>query len=101
MKLDPIKSITSRTLGLLMMSIIPGAGVGAVFAKDWYIGGLIAFGTAVAIVISYLGVALAWNGKFTNNDIQEAFRTATAKAGDTNNEIKDTIKDMTDPKSNG
>lgn len=88
------KNLVIRVLGLAMMTFLPGMGVGAVIAKDWLTGGAIAFGTACATVIVYIGVALAWSGKATDFDIQEAFRTATAKAGETNDSIHAAIADV-------
>ena len=88
------KNIVIRIIGLGMMTFLPGMGVCAVVAKDWLTGGAIAFGTACATVIVYIGVALAWQGKATDFDIQEAFRTATAKAGETNDGIHAAIADV-------
>jgi hypothetical protein len=92
-----VKNLGIRVVGLAMMTFLPGMGVGAVVAKDWLTGGAIAFGTACATVIVYLGVALAWSGKATDSDIQEAFRTATAKAGETNDEVHAAIADLSAP----
>jgi hypothetical protein len=86
--------IIVRTVGLFLMTFIPGMGIGAVISKDWLKGGEIAFGAGLATVVVYLGVALTWYGKWTPNDIQEAFRTAAAKAGDGNNDIQTTIKEV-------
>jgi hypothetical protein len=88
------KNIIVRVIGLAMMTFLPGMGVGAVIAKDWLTGGAIAFGTSCATVIVYLGVALAWQGKASDFDIQEAFRTATAKAGETNDQVHAAIADV-------
>ena len=93
------KDIVTRTVGLFLMSFIPGAGVGAIFAKDWVMGGIIAFSSSAVVVIGYLGVVLAWFGKATLHDIQEAFRTATAKAGDSNSEVKKIINDIDTPET--
>jgi len=89
-----VKNIVIRIIGLAMMTFLPGMGVGAVVAKDWLTGGAIAFGTACATVVVYIGVALAWQGKASDLDIQEAFRTATAKAGETNDEVHSAIADL-------
>ena len=91
------KNIIVRIIGLAMMTFLPGMGVGAVIAKDWLTGGAIAFGTACATVVVYIGVALAWQGKASDFDIQEAFRTATAKAGETNDNIHAAIADVSTP----
>jgi len=92
-----VKNIGIRVIGLAMMTFLPGMGVGAVIAKDWLTGGAIAFGTACATVIVYIGVALAWQGKASDFDIQEAFRTATAKAGEGNDNIHAAIADVSNP----
>jgi len=89
-----LKNIGIRVIGLAMMTFLPGMGVGAVIAKNWLTGGAIAFGTACATVIVYIGVAFAWSGKASDFDIQEAFRTATAKAGETNDNIHAAIADV-------
>jgi hypothetical protein len=93
--------ILVRTVGLFLMTFLPGMGIGAVISKDWLKGGEIAFGAGLATVIVYLGVALTWYGKWTSNDIQEAFRTAAAKAGDGNAEIQETIKEVSTPPTQG
>jgi hypothetical protein len=82
------KNISIRTLGLAMMTFIPGMGVGAAIAHDWLMGGLIAFGTSVATVVVYLGVVLTWAGKMTLHDVEDAFRTAANKAAENNQDIK-------------
>ena len=87
-----IISFLLRTIGTALFSAIPGAGIGSLLIKDWLKGSEIAFGSSMAIVISYIGVMLAWNGKFTAEDVQEGFRTAAAKAGDSNAEVKEVLK---------
>ena len=87
-----VKSILFRTIGTALFSAVPGAGIGALLIKDWLKGSEIAFGSSMAIVISYIGVMLAWNGKFTTDDVQEGFRTAAAKAGDSNADVKEVLK---------
>ena len=91
------KNISIRIIGLAMMTFLPGMGIGAVVAKNWLMGGAIAFGTACATVVVYIGVALAWQGKASDFDIQEAFRTATAKAGETNDQVHAAIADVSTP----
>ena len=83
-----MKNVGLRTLGLLMMSFPIGMGIGAAFVSDWVMGGLIAFGTAALTVVTFIGVILTWNGKLTDKDWQEAFRSAANKAGEDNEEIK-------------
>ena len=45
------------------------------------------------IAISGMGVILAWRGRITGHDVQEAFRTATAKAGEDNEIVQDFIEE--------
>lgn len=92
-----VKNMAVRIIGLAMMTFLPGMGIGAVVAKNWLMGGAIAFGTACATVVVYLGVALAWSGKASDFDIQEAFRTATAKAGETNDQVHQAIAEVSAP----
>ena len=88
------KQIIVRIIGLFLMTFLPGMGIGAVISKDWLNGGEIAFGTGMATVVVYLGVALTWSGKWSANDIQEAFRTAAAKSGNSNDEIAKVIGEI-------
>lgn len=85
-----------RTLGLFMMSFIPGMGVGAAVAQDWLMGGLIAFGTSLATVVVYLGVVLTWSGRLTIDDSADAFRTAANKAAESNTDIKKALDHQTE-----
>ena len=95
-KFEIPKDIAIRTLGLAMMAFPVGMGVGAVFIKDWFVGGLMAFGASLLTVITILGVVLAWYGKASAKDIQEAFRTATSKAGEDNDLVQETIQKAKD-----
>jgi hypothetical protein len=88
------KQIIARTIGLFLMTFLPGMGIGAVISKDWLNGGEIAFGSGLATVVVYLGVALTWSGKWTAHDVQEAFRTAAAKSGSTNDEVAKVLTDV-------
>jgi Na+/proline symporter len=98
-RFDIPKEIIIRTIGLVMMSFPVGMGIGAVFVQNWLKGGLMAFSAAVLTVVTVLGVILSWNGTVTKADIQQAFRTATANAGDGNEDIAAVIKsqDKTTP----
>lgn len=91
-KCETVKDVAVRTVGLAMVSSSAGAGVGAIFAHNWITGSVVAFFATASIVWTYLGVVLMWNGKATSNDIQEAYRTAAAKAGDDNEDIKAVIE---------
>jgi hypothetical protein len=90
-RFDFHKDIAIRTLGVAMFSFPMGMGVGAVFAHDWFKGGAIAFASTMLIVISFVGVVLAWTGKLTSKDIKEAYQTATAKAGEDNDIIHEVL----------
>lgn len=86
---DIPKDIAIRTIGLAMMTFPIGTGVGAALMNgNWFLGGLIAFGTSILGVISFLGVVLTWSGKAGKPDIQNAFRTAAAKAAEDNEDVK-------------
>jgi hypothetical protein len=83
------KSIVLRSIGIVLMSFIPGMGIGAAVAGgDWFMGGLIATGTSFATVVIYLGVVLAWSGNWSENDVQTAFRAAASKAAEGNEDVQ-------------
>lgn len=83
------KQIIVRSLGIILMTFIPGMGIGAVAAGgDWLIGGVIATGTSFASVVIYIGVSLTWGGRLTQIDVQTAFRAAAAKAAEGNEDIQ-------------
>jgi hypothetical protein len=92
-RFDLHKDIAIRTLGVAMFSFPVGMGVGAVISNDWIKGGAIAFTSSILIAISGMGVILAWRGRITQHDVQEAFRTATAKAGEDNELVQEFIED--------
>jgi hypothetical protein len=85
------KEIAKRTFGLALMSFPAGMGVGSIVTGSWFTGGLVAFGTAAVTVSTYIGVMIAWNGDVSIKDIQEAFRTATSKAGEDNEVIAEVL----------
>jgi hypothetical protein len=83
------KSIVLRSIGIVLMTFIPGMGIGAVAAGgDWMMGGIIATGTSFATVIIYLGVVLAWSGNWSETDVQTAFRAAASKAAENNEDVQ-------------
>ena len=43
-------------------------------------GSIIGVGSAFAVVLTTVGVSLAWKGKLEINDIQNAYRAAVAKS---------------------
>jgi hypothetical protein len=91
-----IKSVAIRSLGISLMSFIPGMGIGAAAANgNWFVGGIIATGTAFATVILYLGVVLTWSGTITAKDIETAFRSAAAKSAESNDDVKEALEEHT------
>lgn len=89
-------SILARSIGIVMISFIPGMGIGAAAAGgDWLIGGIIATGTSFATVIIYLGVTLAWSGRWLESDVQTAFRAAASKAAEGNEDVKTALDETT------
>jgi len=56
-----------------------GTAIGAV-AGDWLMGTLIGVGSAFAVVLTTVGVAVAWKGTLEIQDIQNAYRAAVAKS---------------------
>jgi hypothetical protein len=88
------RQIFVRSLGIVLMTFIPGMGIGAVAAGgDWLVGGVIATGTSFASVIIYIGVSLTWGGRLTQTDVQTAFRAAAAKAAEGNEDIQAALED--------
>jgi hypothetical protein len=86
------KQIILRTVGIALMSFIPGMGIGAAANHgDWVMGGIIATGTALSTVIIYLGVVLTWSGTWTTKDVETAYRAAAAKAAEGNDEVKEAL----------
>lgn len=76
---ESVKQIVIRSIGLLMATAFGGTAIGAV-AGDWLMGTLIGVGSAFAVVITTIGVAVAWKGTLELNDIQNAYRAAVAKS---------------------
>jgi len=93
-RFDLHKDIAARTVGVAMFSFPVGMGVGAVISNDWVKGGAIAFTSTILIAISGMGVILAWRGRISHSDVQDAFRTATAKAGEDNELVQDLVEDV-------
>lgn len=86
------KSIILRSIGIVLMSFIPGMGIGAAATGgNWMIGGLVATGTSFATVVIYLGVVLAWSGRWSEADVQTAFRAAASKAAEGNEEVQEAL----------
>jgi hypothetical protein len=76
---ESIKQILVRSLGLTLATFFGGTAIGAV-AGDWVMGSLIGVGSAFAVVLTTIGVAVAWKGTLELNDIQNAYRAAVAKS---------------------
>ena len=74
-----IKQILVRSVGLTMATAFGGTAIGAV-AGDWLLGTLIGVGSAFAVVLTTIGVAVAWKGTLELDDIQNAYRAAVAKS---------------------
>jgi hypothetical protein len=62
-----------------MATAAGGTAIGAV-AGDWLMGSLIGVGSAFMVVITTIGVAVAWKGSLEVSDIQNAYRAAVAKS---------------------
>jgi len=76
---ETIKQLLVRSLGLVMATAAGGTAIGAV-AGDWLMGSLIGIGSAFMVVITTIGVAIAWKGSLELSDIQNAYRAAVAKS---------------------
>lgn len=90
---DLIKQIVARALGLLFATFFAGTGVGAIATNgDWVLGSLIGVGSAFAVVLTTIGVTLAWSGTLDAQDIANAFRAAVAKAAEGNENLEKALK---------
>jgi hypothetical protein len=88
-----IKTILARAVGLLFATFFAGTGVGAIATNgDWVLGSLIGVGSAFAVVLTTIGVTLAWSGTLNPQDISNAFRAAVAKAADGNENLEAALK---------
>ena len=73
------KQIIVRSIGLVLATFFGGTAIGAV-AGDWAMGSLIGVGSAFAVVLTTIGVAVAWKGTLEIQDITNAYRAAVAKS---------------------
>lgn len=73
------KQIVVRSIGLVLATFFGGTAIGAV-AGDWVMGSLIGVGSAFAVVLTTIGVAVAWKGTLELQDITNAYRAAVAKS---------------------
>ena len=78
-----------------MATAFGGTAIGAV-AGDWLMGTLIGVGSAFAVVITTIGVAIAWKGSLEVSDIQNAYRAAVAKSD--SEAVEDALKVTQDGK---
>jgi len=76
---ETIKQILIRSIGLVLATFFGGTAIGAV-AGSWWMGSLIGVGSAFAVVLTTVGVAVAWKGSLEISDIQNAYRAAVAKS---------------------
>lgn len=77
--MENIKQILVRSIGLTLATAFGGTAIGAV-AGNWVMGTLIGIGSAFAVVLTTIGVAVAWKGTLELQDITNAFRAAVAKS---------------------
>jgi hypothetical protein len=88
-----IKTIIARAFGLLLATFFAGTGVGAIATDgDWVLGSLIGVGSAFAVVLTTIGVTLAWSGTLNVQDIANAFRVAVAKSAENNENLEAALK---------
>lgn len=73
------KQILVRSIGLVLATFFGGTAIGAV-AGNWVMGSLIGVGSAFAVVLTTIGVAVAWKGSLELQDITNAYRAAVAKS---------------------
>lgn len=76
---ETIKQLLIRSVGLTLATFFGGTAIGAV-AGNWWMGSLIGVGSAFAVVLTTIGVAVAWKGSLELSDIQNAYRAAVAKS---------------------
>jgi flagellar motor component MotA len=76
---ENIKQILVRSIGLVLATAFGGTAIGAV-AGDWAFGTLVGILSAFAVVLTTIGVAVAWKGTLEITDITNAFRAAVAKS---------------------
>jgi hypothetical protein len=74
-----IKQILVRSIGLTLATAFGGTALGAI-GGNWLFGTLIGIGSAFAVVLTTIGVAVAWKGTLELTDISNAFRAAVAKS---------------------
>lgn len=78
-----------------MATAFGGTAIGAV-AGDWLMGSIIGIGSAFAVVVTMIGVSVAWSGELTLSAIQNSFRAAVSKAAEENETVKDSLDVLED-----
>jgi flagellar motor component MotA len=76
---EHVKQILVRSIGLVLATFFGGTAIGAL-AGDALMGSLIGVGSAFAVVLTTIGVAVAWKGTLELQDITNAYRAAVAKS---------------------
>lgn len=76
---ETIKQVLVRSVGLVLATFAGGIALGAL-GGNWLFGALVGVGSAFVVVLTTVGVALAWKGTLEYSDIQNAFRAAVAKS---------------------
>jgi hypothetical protein len=92
---EHLKQILVRSLGLVLATFFGGTAIGSVLG-DWVMGALIGVGSAFAVVLTTIGVAVAWKGTLELTDIQNAYRAAVAKSD--SEAVEDALKVTQDGK---
>ena len=86
---ETVKQILIRSVGLTLATAFGGTALGAI-GGNWLFGTLIGIGSAFAVVLTTIGVAVAWKGSLELGDIQNAYRAAVAKSD--SDAVKDALK---------
>ncbi len=76
---EHVRQIIVRSIGLVLATFFGGTAIGATLG-DWVMGSLIGVGSAFAVVLTTIGVAVAWKGTLELQDITNAYRAAVAKS---------------------
>lgn len=76
---EVIKQILVRSIGLVLATFAGGIALGAL-GGNWLFGALVGVGSAFVVVLTTIGVALAWKGSLELDDVQNAYRAAVAKS---------------------
>jgi hypothetical protein len=88
-QVNTIKQILIRSVGLTLATAFGGTALGAI-GGNWLFGTLIGIGSAFAVVLTTIGVAVAWKGSLELGDIQNAYRAAVAKSD--SDAVKEALK---------